>query len=31
MYLYIMRHGETDDNTKRVLQGQKDGSLTVEY
>lgn len=27
MYLYIMRHGETDDNTKRVLQGQKDNPL----
>lgn len=27
MYLYIMRHGETDDNTRRVLQGQKDNPL----
>lgn len=27
MYLYLMRHGETDDNTRRVLQGQKDNPL----
>lgn len=27
MHLYIMRHGETDDNTRRVLQGQKDNPL----
>lgn len=27
MHLYIMRHGETDDNTRRVLQGQKDNVL----
>lgn len=27
MYLYIMRHGETDDNTRRILQGQKDNPL----
>ena len=27
MYLYIMRHGETEDNTKRILQGQKNNPL----
>lgn len=27
MHLYIMRHGETDDNTKWILQGQKDNPL----
>lgn len=27
MRLYIMRHGETDDNTRRVLQGQKNNPL----
>lgn len=30
MYLYIMRHGQTDDNTRRVLQGKKDNPLNEQ-
>jgi len=28
--LYLVRHGETEDNVCRIMQGQTDGTLTVE-
>ena len=28
--LYLMRHGETEDNVRRVIQGHNDSPLTQE-